>query len=38
MVADIELKRRAMEKLEETTDASFNYKPSFSILAFLESL
>ena len=38
MVADIELKRKAMEKLEETVDASFNYKPSLSILAFLESL
>lgn len=38
MVADIELKRKAMEKLEETADASFNYKPSLSILAFLESL
>lgn len=38
MVADIELKRKAMEKLEETADISFNYQPSFSILSFLESL
>ena len=38
MVADIELKRKAMEKLEETADVSFNYRPSLSILSFLESL
>ena len=38
MVADLEIKRRAMEKLNETTDNSFNYKPSKSILAFLSSL
>ena len=38
MVADIEIKRQAMEKLDETTNNSFNYKPSKSILAFLASL
>ena len=38
MVADIEIKRKAMEKLDETTNGSFNYKPSKSILAFLASL
>lgn len=38
MVADIELKRKAMEKLEETSDNAFNYKPSKSILAFLDTL
>ena len=38
MVADIEIKRQAMEKLDETTNSSFNYKPSKSILAFLASL
>lgn len=38
MAADIELKRKAMEKLEETADISFNYQPSFSTLSFLESL
>ena len=32
------LKRKAMEKLDETSDSSFNYKPSKSILAFLASL
>ena len=38
MVADLEIKRKAMEKLAETTDGAFNYKPSKSILAFLNSL
>lgn len=38
MVADLEIKRKAMEKLSETTDGAFNYKPSKSILAFLNSL
>ena len=38
MVADLEVKRRAMEKLDETSDGSFHYKPSKSILAFLNSL
>lgn len=38
MVEDLESKRRAMEKLTETGDASFNYKPSKSIIAFLNSL
>ena len=38
MVADIEIKRQAMEKLDETSNSSFNYKPSKSILAFLASL
>lgn len=38
MVADIEIKRLAMEKLDETTNSSFNYKPSKSILSFLASL
>ena len=38
MVADIETKRRAMEKLEETDDSSFHYKPSKTILDFLRTL
>lgn len=38
MVADLEIKRKAMEKLTETTDGAFNYKPTKSILAFLNSL
>jgi site-specific recombinase XerD len=38
MVADIETKRRAMEKLDETEDASFHYKPSKAILDFLSTL
>lgn len=38
MVADIEIKRRAMEKLEETSNSTFNYIPSRSLLAFLDSL
>ena len=38
MVADIETKRKAMEKLEETDGASFRYKPSRAILDFLNAL
>lgn len=38
MVADIELKRKAMEKAGSSGDASFNYKPSSDILNFLASL
>ena len=38
MVADLEIKRKAMEKLDETTDNSFNYKPNNAIIAFLKSL
>lgn len=38
MVADLEIKRKAMEKLDETTDNSFNYKPSNAIIDFLKSL
>lgn len=38
MVADIELKRKAMEKLDETTNDSYNYKASESILTFLKNL
>lgn len=38
IAADIESKRKAMEKLDETSNSSFNYKPSKTILAFLASL
>ena len=38
MVADIELKRKAMEKLDETTNDSYSYKPSNAILDFLKNL
>jgi len=38
MVADIELKRKAMEKLTEAKNATFRYKPSNSILDFLRAL
>ena len=38
MVADIETKRKAMEKLNPTGDVSFRYKPSTSILEFLNTL
>ena len=38
MIADMEIKRKAMEKLDETTNGSYTYKPSRSILAFLKSL
>ena len=38
MAADIELKRKAMEKLDETSNDSYNYKPSDAILDFLKKL
>ncbi len=38
MVADLEIKRKAMEKLDETENDTYNYKPSKSILAFLNTL
>ena len=38
MAADLEIKRKAMEKLEEPQTGTFNYRPSKSILSFLESL
>ena len=38
MVADIENKRIAMEKMGETVNQSYRYKPSKSILAFLDTL
>mgnify|MGYP004626525137 FL=1 len=38
MAADLELKRKAMEKVGDAGSASYRYKPSHDILAFLESL
>lgn len=38
MVADMELKRKAMEKVGSVGNASYNYKPSADILIFLDSL
>ncbi|WP_277406947.1 tyrosine-type recombinase/integrase [Lacrimispora xylanisolvens] len=38
MVADIELKRKAMEQAGIAGDSSFRYKPSNDILAFLNAL
>lgn len=38
MAADIEIKRKAMEKMSEPSSSTFNYRPSKSILAFLDSL
>ena len=38
MVADLELKRKAMEKAKDSGNASYKYKPSRDILEFLESL
>ena len=38
MVADLELKRKAMEKAKDSGNASYKYKPSKDILEFLESL
>lgn len=38
MVADLELKRKAMEKAKDSGNASYRYKPSKDILEFLKSL
>lgn len=38
MVADLELKRKAMEKARDAGNVSYKYKPSQDILAFLNSL
>lgn len=38
MVADVEIKRKAMEKMDETTNDAYSYKPSKTILAFLKAL
>lgn len=38
MVADMELKRKAMEKVGSTGDSSYKYKPSADIISFLNSL
>lgn len=38
MVADMDTKRRAMEKMAETENTSYNYKPTRSILVFLKGL
>ena len=38
MVADLELKRKAMEKVRDAGNTSCKYKPSRDILAFLNSL
>ena len=38
MVADMDTKRMAMEKMSETENTSYNYKPTRSILVFLKGL
>jgi len=38
MVADIDMKRKAMEKAGSSGDASYRYKPSSDILSFLNTL
>ena len=38
MVADMELKRKAMEKAGSADDSSYKYKPSADIMNFLNSL
>lgn len=38
MVANLELKRKAMEKAKDSGNESYKYKPSKDILKFLESL
>lgn len=38
MVADIELKRKAMERVNSSSDSTMNYQPSDDILEFLKNL
>ena len=38
MVADMELKRKAMEKAGSAGNGSYKYKPSANIISFLNSL
>lgn len=38
MVADLDMKRKAMEKVGSSGDASYKYKPSSDILSFLNTL
>ena len=38
MIADIELKRKAMEKVGSAGNSSYKYKPSADIMNFLNSL
>ena len=38
MVADIELKRKAMERVNTSSDSTMNYQPSDDILEFLKNL
>ena len=38
MIADIELKRKAMEKVGSAGNSSCKYKPSADIMNFLNSL
>jgi len=38
MAADMEMKRRTLEKLQELSNNSFQFRPDDVVLAFLESL
>jgi len=38
MVADLEMKRRTLAKVQEPEGVTYNYRPSSAILAFLDSL
>jgi hypothetical protein len=38
MVADMDMKRKVMEKVGSSGDASYKYKPSSDILSFLNTL
>lgn len=38
MVADLDLKRKAMESVGDCGNKTYNYKPSKDILEFLKSL
>jgi len=38
MAADMEMKRRTLEKIQEPTNNSFRFRPNDAVLAFLDSL
>jgi hypothetical protein len=38
MQADLEMKKRALDKMEEPKVGAFHFKPSQDVLAFLDSL
>lgn len=38
MEADLEMKRRALEKMDDSGHSTYHFKPDASVMAFLDSL